>query len=142
MADLDYQAVFQAMPGPMLLLNREFTVLDVNNDYLDATRREKGQVVGQHVLNAVPVDEEHFPSTSGNMVSSLESVRATGETDKMDLFRYDLEIPGKPGVFEERYWAVVNAPVIGPEGQVELILLQAMDATATVRSVLKAQTTG
>jgi len=140
MTDLDYQAVFQAVPGPMLLLNREFTVLDVNDDFLDATGREKGQVVGQHILNAVPLDPEHFPNTSGNVVSSLESVVATGEIDKMDLLRYDIEIAGRPGVFEERYWAVVNAPVMGPEGQVELIPQQAMDATATVRSVLKAQT--
>ena len=31
---------------------------------------------------------------------------------------YDVEIPGRPGAFEERYWSPVNTPVVGPDGQV------------------------
>jgi hypothetical protein len=35
--------------------------------------------------------------------------------------RYDVEVPGRPGVFEQRYWCPVNAPVFGPDGRVVMI---------------------
>jgi hypothetical protein len=63
----------------------------------------------------------------------------TGEMDRMELIRYDIEIPGKAGVFEERYWACVNSPVLGPGGRPDLIVHRAADATATVRQVIQSQ---
>ena len=41
----------------------------------------------------------------------------------MPLTRYDLEDPGSPGVFDERYWDIVNIPVMA-DGDVSQIHLQ------------------
>jgi len=140
MADIDYQAVFRVFPGPTALLSCDFTILDVNDDYLAAVGREPGDVLGQNIFSAFPKNARD-PGDIGpqDLRASLESVVTTGERDRMELTRYDLEVPGRPGVFEERYWAFVNTPILDPGGRPQMIVHRVEDATATVRQVLKAQ---
>ena len=140
MADIDYQTVFRALPGPTALLSCDFTILDANDDYLAAVGRERDDLVGRNIFIAFPTNSREPGNTQAeDLRASLESVVATGEMDRMDLIRYDIEIPGRPGVFEERYWACVNSPVNDPGGRPELVVHRAADATATVRQVIKAQ---
>ncbi len=140
MADIDWQTVFRAFPGPTALLSCDFTIVDANDDYLAAVGRERADIVGLNIFTAFPANSRDSGNTGAdNLRASLESVVATGESDKMELIRGDLEVPGKAGVFEERYWACVNAPVLGPGGQAQFILHRAADATATVQSVIRAQ---
>jgi PAS domain-containing protein len=140
MSDIDYQAVFRIFPGPTALLSCDFTILDANEDYLEAVGRQPEEVLGHNIFAAFPTNSRD-PDDIGpqNLRMSLESVVATGERDRMYLTRYDLEVPGRPGVFEERYWACVNTPVLGPGGRPQMIVHRIDDATATVRQVLKAQ---
>jgi PAS domain-containing protein len=140
MTDIDWQTVFRAFPGPTALLSCDFTIVDANDDYLAAVGRERADIVGANIFAAFPTDRGDPGNTGAdNLRSSLQSVVATGESDKMELIRGDIEVPGKAGVFEERYWACVNAPVLGPGGRPEFILHRAADATATVQSVIRAQ---
>jgi PAS domain-containing protein len=140
MPDIDYQAVFRAFPGPTALLSCDFTILDVNEDYLAAVGRERPDVCGRDIFAALPAKPgQEAEIGQANLRASLEVVVATGEFDRMDLVRYDIEVPGNPGVFDERYWAIVNSPILGPGGSPELIVHRAADATATVRQVMKAQ---
>lgn len=140
MTDIDYQSVFRAFPSPVAVLSCDFTILDVSDDYLAAVGRERSEVLGQNIF-AVFATNVPDPADTGpqRLRSSLESVAATGERDRLDLIRYDVAVPGKPGVFDERYWAVVNTPVIGPGGEPHMIVHRAEDATATVRQVLRSQ---
>jgi PAS domain-containing protein len=140
MADIDWQTVFRAFPGPAALLSCDFTIVDANDDYLAALGRERAEIVGRNILTAFPANDRDSANTGAdNLRASLESVIATGESDKMELIRGDLEVPGTAGVFEERYWACVNAPVFGPSGEPQFILHRAADATATVQQVIRAQ---
>jgi PAS domain-containing protein len=139
MADIDYQAVFRAFPGPTALLSCDFTILDCNDDYLAAVDRERADLVGLNIFTAFPPKTYESGDTNAELHASLESVVATGESDKMELIRADLPVPGKAGVFEERYWACVNSAVLGPGGRPEFIVHRAADATATVQSVIRAQ---
>ncbi len=140
MTDIDWQGVFRAFPGPTALLSSDFTIVDANEDYLAAVGRERTDIVGMNILTAFPANTRDPANTGAdNLRVSLESVVATGESDKMELIRGDVEVPGKAGVFEERYWACVNAPVLGPGGRARFILHRAADATATVQQVIRAQ---
>lgn len=140
MPDINYQAVFRSFPGPTALLSREFTIVDVNEDYLAAVGRERQEIEGRNIFAAFPPNpSEPDDQSQRRLRSSLETVLATGERDRMELMRYDVEVPGQQGVFEERYWAVVNTPVLGSDGTVELIENKAEDATFVVRQVLKTQ---
>jgi PAS domain-containing protein len=140
MTDIDYQTVFRAFPGATALLSCEFTILDANDEYLAAVGRESDAVLGQNIFSAFPKNLGD-PADIGpqDLRASLESVIASRERDHMDLTRYDIEVPGRPGVFEERYWAVVNTPILDAAGEPQMIVHRVEDATATVRQVLAAQ---
>ena len=58
----------------------------------------------------------------------------TGERDAMALQRYDVESAQRPGEWEERYWSPVNAPVLGPDGKVVLLIHRVEEVTELIRA--------
>ncbi|MFG2289613.1 PP2C family protein-serine/threonine phosphatase [Streptomyces sp. NPDC048595] len=131
---IDYEAVFQALPGSVLLLTPQFVIADANATFLQRAGRERGEVIGRLLFEVFP-DNPDDPDATGtrNLRASLERVVATGERDTMALQRYDVEMPGRPGVFEKRYWSPVNAPVLDAEGRVRLIVHRVEEVTDVVR---------
>ncbi|MGW7491496.1 PP2C family protein-serine/threonine phosphatase [Streptomyces sp. NPDC054786] len=130
---VDYAAVFQALPGGVLLLTPQFVIADVNEALLRRSGRERHQLVG-HLLFEVFPDNPDDPDATGmrNLRASLERVVATCASDTMALQRYDVEARGRSGVFEERYWSPVNAPVLDAEGRVQLIVHRVEEVTEIV----------
>jgi PAS domain-containing protein len=141
MSDIDYQAVFRAIPGATALLSPDLVILDANEDFLAAVGRELPEIVGRNIFDAFPPNPRDPLNNLGprKLRVSLEGVVHTGERDVMDLMRYDVELPGRPGMFEERYWAVINTPVLDHDGRVIMIENRAEEVTFTVQQVLKAQ---
>ncbi|MEU5237342.1 PP2C family protein-serine/threonine phosphatase [Streptomyces lydicus] len=132
---IDYEAVFRVLPGGLLLLSPEFVILDVNETLLHRAGRDRRQVIGRYLFDVFP-DNPADPDASGmrNLLASLERVVATGERDTMALQRYDIEAPGRPGVFAERYWSPVNSPVLDAVGRVQLVVHRVEDVTEIVRA--------
>jgi hypothetical protein len=134
--------VFDALPGALALLAPDLVILDVNRDYDDlagngdyreVTGRIREGLLGRDTFEAFPANPAlNDRDMQRDLRVSLETVMATGMRDATGTKRYDLEVPGHAGEFEERYSAVVNAPVLGPSGEVALI-------THIIRQVLKAQ---
>ncbi|WP_093864222.1 SpoIIE family protein phosphatase [Streptomyces sp. TLI_053] len=127
---IDYQAVFQALPGPAALLTRGLVYADVNDAFLAVSGRTREQLIGRYLFDVFP-DNPNDPSANGvrNLHASLERVMATGERDTMALQRYDVEDPERPGVWHERHWSPVNAPVLAPDGTVALLLHRVEEVT-------------
>jgi PAS domain-containing protein len=138
--EIDYRAVFQALPGPFALLAPDLVILDANRDFLDVTGRNREDVLDRQIFEAFPANPAiHDQDGQRNLRSSLETVLATGIRDCMGTNRYDLEVQDHPGEFEERYWAVTNEPVLSSDGEVVLIINRAEEVTHIIRQVLKAQ---
>ncbi|MET9393516.1 SpoIIE family protein phosphatase [Streptomyces sp. NPDC006624] len=137
MADtaIDYAAVFHALPGMVALLTPELVFADVNEEYARVSGRSREELVGRYLFDAFP-DNPHDPAATGvrNLSASLYRVLATRERDAMALQRYDLEDPERPGTWEERYWSPVNAPLLGPDGKVALILHRVEEVTELIRA--------
>jgi serine phosphatase RsbU (regulator of sigma subunit) len=57
-----------------------------------------------------------------------------GERDTVGLQRYDVERRDQPGVYEERYWSIVNLPVLGPKHEVEYVVHRVEEVTAFIRT--------
>lgn len=133
---IDYEAVFQALPGAVALFTTDLVYVDVNEAFLSSMGRTRDQVVGRHLFDAFP-DDPKDPGVTGmrKLQASLQWVAATGERDAMTLHRYDVEYPDRPGVWEERYWSPVNVPVFGPDGRVALLLHREEDITELIRSL-------
>ncbi|MFI0787743.1 PP2C family protein-serine/threonine phosphatase [Streptomyces lydicus] len=132
---IDYEAVFRVLPGGLLLLSPEFVIRDVNETLLHRAGRDRHQLIGRYLFDVFPANPA-APDASGtrNLLASLERVVATGERDTMALQRYDIEAPGRPGVFQERYWSPVNSPVLDADGRVRLIVHRVEDVTEIVRA--------
>ncbi|MEU0244361.1 SpoIIE family protein phosphatase [Streptomyces sp. NPDC006235] len=132
---IDYAAVFQALPGMVALLTPELVYADVNEEFVRASGRSREQLVGHYLFDVFP-DNPNDPASTGmrNLEASLYRVLATGERDAMALQRYDVEDPERPGEWQERYWSPVNAPLLGPDGKVTLILHRVEEVTELIRA--------
>jgi PAS domain-containing protein len=131
---VDYMAVYRDLPIPVLLLTPQFDIADMNLAYLRVAGRTREELLGRNVFDAFP-DNPSDPGASGvrELGGSLRRVLATGEPDALAFQRYDVEVPGRPGVFAQRFWCPVNAPVFGADGQVALIVQCAEEITERVR---------
>ncbi|MFF9500905.1 PP2C family protein-serine/threonine phosphatase [Streptomyces sp. NPDC014656] len=133
--DIDYHAVFQALPAGVALLTPNLVFVDVNEAYLSLSGRTRSEIIGRFLFDVFP-DSPDDPDATGmrNLYSSLRRVAAGGEPDTMALQRYDVEDPERPGVWQERYWSPVNAPVLAPDGSVALLLHRVEEVTALIRA--------
>jgi PAS domain-containing protein len=120
---IDYAAVLQQIPIPIVLLTPEFVIADMNLAYLEVAGRARDELLGRDVFDAFP-DNPGNPDVTGvrDLSASLNRVLATGKLDAISMQEYDVEVPGSPGQFAKRYWCPVNAPVFGPDGHVVLIV--------------------
>jgi len=124
-AALDYELVFQQMPGLCLILDPAFTIVAQNEQHVRITET---QAVGQNLFAAFPDN----PNDSGamglaKMRQSLLKVMKTRQADSLPMLRYDFKPASGP--YQIRYWSVTNAPILGEDGYVRWILIRAEDVT-------------
>ncbi|WP_329274228.1 PP2C family protein-serine/threonine phosphatase [Streptomyces sp. NBC_00691] len=134
-AEINYAAVFQALPGMVAVLTPDLVYADVNEEFVRLSGRTREQLVGRYLFDAFP-DNPGDPAATGarNLEASLRRVLATGERDTMALQRYDVESAERPGEWEERYWSPVNAPIVGADGRVELLVHRVEEVTELIRA--------
>ncbi|MFG3281434.1 PP2C family protein-serine/threonine phosphatase [Streptomyces sp. NPDC048111] len=132
---IDYEAVFRALPAPVALLTTDLVYVDVNETFTTMVGRAREQLIGRYLFDVFP-DNPDDPAASGarNLGASLRRVAATGEREAMALQRYDVEVPDRPGVWEERYWSPVNTPVLDADGNVALILHRVEEVTELMKA--------
>jgi serine phosphatase RsbU (regulator of sigma subunit) len=132
---IDYAAVFHALPGMVALMTPELIYADVNEDFLRGAGRKREQLIGRYIFDVFPENPDS-PTARGvrNVGDSMRRVVETGERDTMALQRYDVEYPDRPGQWEERYWSPVNAPVLGPDGEVVLVVHRVEEVTELIRA--------
>ena len=132
---IDYGAVFNALPGMVALLTPELVYVDANEDFLRNSGRTREQVIGRYLFDVFP-DNTNDPAATGmhNLAASLGRVVATGERDTMAVQRYDVESAEQPGRWAERYWSPVNAPVLGPDGRVVLLVHRVEEVTELINA--------
>ena len=133
--EIDYTAVFRALPGTVALLTPQLVYADANEEFLRLAGRTREQLVGHYLPDDFP-DKLDDPAVAvrRNIEASLRRVAETGQRDAIALQRYDVEDPDRPGVRDERYWSWINAPIVGPDGRVALLLHRAEEVTELIRA--------
>ncbi|MGW1540127.1 PP2C family protein-serine/threonine phosphatase [Streptomyces sp. NPDC002309] len=127
---IDYEGIFDASPSAMLVLTPELVILDANASYQNLVGRSLHQLVGRYVFDAFPQD----PDSREDLEASLRRVLETGVQDVEGPIRHDVEEEDRPGVFAERYWSPVNAPVLDSEGHIALVVHRLEEITDLVRA--------
>ncbi|MFF0016430.1 PP2C family protein-serine/threonine phosphatase [Streptomyces sp. NPDC005374] len=132
---IDYAAVFRALPGMVALLTPELVYVDVNDDFVRLTGRAREQLLGRYIFDVFP--ENPNDSAAGGMRETRDSMLravATGERDTMAVLRYDIEDPRRPGHWLEHFWSPVNAPVLGADGKVTLLVHRVEEVTELIHA--------
>lgn len=131
---LDYRAFFESLPGLFLILRPDLTLVAANDAYLEATMTKRDEILGRNVFDVFP-DNPDDPAAKGSQSvrASYARVLAQRTPDTMPLLKYDIARPdAEGGAFEERYWNLVNIPVLR-NGEVVFIISQVRDVTESVR---------
>ncbi|MEV5607306.1 SpoIIE family protein phosphatase [Streptomyces sp. NPDC052225] len=133
--EIDYAAVFRALPGMVALLTPDLRYVDANEEFQRVSGRTRDQLVGRYLFDVFP-DNPDDEGASGvkNLAASLERVLSTGARDTMALQRYDVESVERPGEWDKRYWSPVNAPVLDEDGQVILLLHRVEEVTELIKA--------
>jgi PAS domain-containing protein len=131
LAHLDYQLVFDLMPGMCLVLDPSFKIIAQNRDHAKATLSIAKSVVGRGLFEVFPDNPDDSDAQGvASVRQSLLRVLKSRETDVMPMVRYDVQpVSGK---FQARYWTITNTPILGPDGYVQWIINRAEDVTELV----------
>jgi serine phosphatase RsbU (regulator of sigma subunit) len=87
-------------------------------------------MVGRRLFDVRPGDPAD-PDADGvrDLHASLQRVLCSKEPDTMAVQKHDIPLSGRPGVFQRKWWSPVNAPVLGPDGEVRWIIHRVEDMT-------------
>jgi PAS domain-containing protein len=130
---IDYKAVFTHFPGAAFLLSTDLEILAVSDGVKELTGRERGDVVGRNFFDAFPANPGARGDTGPRRLrAELARAARTGDRTVLRLNQYDLEDPGRPGVFEERFWTGVATPIADGDGRIRVIALWGHDTTPIV----------
>ena len=136
--DLDYKKLFESAPSCLILLapdSPRFTILEVSDAYLGATRTCRSEILGRPLFEVFP-DNPDLPDTlaTRNSRASIERAIALGLPDALAVQRHDLlRTEAQGGGFEERYWGSLNTPVLGEGGEVICVIHRIEDVTELMR---------
>lgn len=120
--NLDFEVLFQFIPGLYLILTPQLKIVAVSDAYLKATMTKRQNILGRGLFEVFP-DNPNDPSATGtrNLKASLERVLKNKTPDTMAVQQYDIRRP-EGGDFEVRYWSPVNCPVF-KEGTREILYI-------------------
>ncbi|MGM0506010.1 MAG: PAS domain-containing protein [Bacteroidota bacterium] len=125
MSSIDFQLHFRTSHVPTLILKPDsprYTILDVNDAYLEATYSRRSDLMGQGVFEAFP-DNPNQPESNGvqKLKTSLREVLMHGKPHVMGLLRYDIPVRNKSGMFEKSWWEPRNLPVFDESEKLQFI---------------------
>ncbi|GFM28800.1 sensor histidine kinase [Novosphingobium sp. PY1] len=122
---IDFQSLISLSPNPYVLMDRNETIIWMNDAYLRATMRTRESIIGRRMFDAFPSE----PGTESYelLSASLKRVVETAEVDEIALIRYDIASPD--GSMEQRYWSATHTPLLDSDGRVDAILQHTVDVT-------------
>ncbi len=125
---IDFKALFDAAPTPLMVLSPNFTIVEVNDLYTSTVGQCRDTLVGRDMFEAFPGDE----ASEGQLRRSLDRVVASGQVDLLPLLHYPLTPSHGTGPVD-RFWSCSHVPIRDAAGKLAFILHQTQDVTALHR---------
>ena len=132
---IDFKLLFESAPGLYVVLSPDLIIVAVSDAYLAATMKERGDVIGRHIVDIFPDNPDNpWAESARNFLASVSRVQRELVGDAMSVQRYDIQRPAaEGGGFEERYWSPYSSPVLGPDGSLAYIMHRVEDVTEYVQ---------
>lgn len=122
---VDFKALFENLPSPYMVVDRDLRYVAMNRAYEQAVRTPRERALGRSVFEMFP-DAEN----SQRLLDSFDHVFQTGEPHTLAFIPY--EVPRSPkegGGTELRYWTAVHTPIKDADGRVTHLLQNTVDVT-------------
>ena len=127
---IDFSDVFDRIPSPYMLLDRDLRYVAANAAYLATVQRGWDELEGRNVFDAFPSEGE----ARAQLEASLAHARDRGEVTELPLIHYAIERPPHlGGGAEERIWSATHTPIPDETGSTRYILQHTQDVTAIQR---------
>ncbi|MCJ2184332.1 PAS domain-containing protein [Novosphingobium sp. 1949] len=122
---LDLEALFTLSPNSYVVFDRDWTIVWMNQAYLNATMRTRAEITGRNVFEAFPSDPDS--ESYALLRASFDRVLETRTVDEIALIPYDIAAPD--GSRQERFWSATHTPLLDDAGEVAFILQHTVDVT-------------
>ena len=127
---IDFREIFDRIPSPYMLLDRDLRYVAANAAYLETLHRRWEDIAGVNVFDAFPSEDESRAQVEGALIRA----RDTGEVTELPLIHYAIERPPHlGGGFEDRIWSATHTPIPDATGATRYILQHTQDVTAIQR---------
>ncbi len=129
---INYQAIFDHVPGIYLILREDFTIVEASIAFSEATLTKREEIIGKNIFEVFP-DNPNDAAADGvsKLRESLNYVIHNKESHSMPIQKYDIRKPD--GNFEEKYWSPFNKPVLNAQNEIEFIIHRAEDVTELIK---------
>src|SRR6478735_9178273 len=124
--------MLRALPGQYLIMNADLVMQDASNDYLAVTGKTKADLAGKYVFDVFPENTENPESRNIHLLrDTMQQAIITKKQTQIKKLHYD--IYDEAGNFEERYWDIIDTPILNEEDEVVGLIHHVNDVTAQVK---------
>ena len=121
---IDFQAIFESTPTPLLIMTADLAIVDMNQAYIDVVERDRDTLVGRNLFDAFPSTGE----TARTLRDSIFRVVRTGRPDFVPVLHYPIPVRDESGTVD-RYWSASHVPILGDHGKVAFVMQNTQDIT-------------
>ena len=121
---IDFQAIFDSVPTPLMIMSSDLKIVDMNQGYLQAVDRTRDNLVGRDLFDAFPAEGR----LAQTLRQSLKRVLETGTPDYIPVLEYPIPLPDESAI-QLRYWSASHAPIVDKHGKVAFIIQHTQDVT-------------
>lgn len=122
---LQFQALFDLTPTPLMVLDRSLCFVAANKCYLGITSSKLEDVLGRYVFEVFPEAPEREAIAASHFRRAL-----AGEETEQDPHPFAIARP--EGGYQDVWWTTHHLPVRGEDGSVVAVLQHCRDVTEEV----------
>lgn len=118
---IDFRALFDALPSPYMVLDRDLTYVATNPAYEALVQMPREAMTGRGLFELFPDPVNRVP-----LEASLRRALDTGEPDTLAFIPYDMP---RDGGLERRYFTAVHTPLLDETGKAVFVVQNSVDVT-------------
>ena len=124
----DFRSLFESASDLILVLLPDLTIHAVSDAYANATFTKQEDIIGKYFFDVFPDNPNIINGDEGfSGSSSMNFVLKNKIAHSMAVQQLNIRRPD--GAFEERYWILVNKPVLNSKNEVDYIIHHVEDVT-------------